>query len=196
MYRYRCIESDISAVIYSVMTHKLRIIVLRHLGHGPRSGYQLIKEIKEQTGWKPSYGSVYPLLEQLRNEGLVTAKEEGKSKLYKLTLKGKAALHLFTEHHDAMVQQVREWQKVMAHLCDADRDPFFEHISAALERGEIPFKEILKSGYQLRAELACLSQEGILKKHRDEVIAVIDEATRGLKAIGRSEKVKRKARRA
>ena len=36
----------------------------------------------------------------------------------------------------------------------------------------------------------------ILKKHRDEVIAVIDEATRGLKAIGRSEKVKRKARRA
>jgi DNA-binding PadR family transcriptional regulator len=181
-------------VIYSVMTHKLRIIVLRHLGHGAHSGYQLIKEIKEQTGWKPSYGSIYPLLEQLRREGLVTAKEEGKRKLYTLTAKGKTALHLFTEHHDAMIQQVREWQKVMAHLCDADHDPFFEHISAALERGEIPFKEILKSGYQLRAELARLSEEGLLKKHKDEVMAVIDDATRRLKAIGRSERIKRKRR--
>ena len=38
-------------------------IVLRIMKHGPKSGSDIIEEIGEITGWKPSHGSIYPLLD-------------------------------------------------------------------------------------------------------------------------------------
>lgn len=168
-----------------MITNKLRILVLKQLAMGESSGYDLVKRIHAATGWKPSYGSIYPLLEQLRTESLATVKEEGKSKIYSLTQKGRGELHLFTEHHDAMIAQVAEWQKVMAHLCGEDHDPFFEHLTSSLQQGVMPFKEVVKHGYAFRAELTRLSKEGLLKGHKREVVAIIEEATAKMRMITR-----------
>src|ERR1700747_1014810 len=42
------------------------------------NGYQIIQEIGERTQgvWRPSAGSVYPALQQLEDEGLITAAGE------------------------------------------------------------------------------------------------------------------------
>lgn len=55
-------------------------------------GYQIMRELAERSGgvWRPSPGSVYPTLQQLEDEGLVTAQatEAGK-RVYELTDAGR-----------------------------------------------------------------------------------------------------------
>lgn len=67
----------------------LKIIVLKELSKKDMSGYSLMKSLAEATGKKPSPGSIYPLLDELRSNGLVSMKEEGRKKIYSLTKTGK-----------------------------------------------------------------------------------------------------------
>lgn len=56
-------------------------------------GYQLITELGERTGgrWRPSAGSIYPTLQQLEDEGLVTAQEQEGRRVFALTDTGRTA---------------------------------------------------------------------------------------------------------
>ena len=71
----------------------VRTAILAVLADRPMHGYQIIYEIEERSGgtWKPSPGSVYPTLQLLADEGLITAEEAGGKKTYSLTDAGKAA---------------------------------------------------------------------------------------------------------
>jgi DNA-binding PadR family transcriptional regulator len=64
----------------------LRMWVLSMLGSSPKNGVEIMKEIESATQgwWKPSPGSVYPVLEQLTNEGLIKKRDDGR---YELTAK-------------------------------------------------------------------------------------------------------------
>lgn len=54
-------------------------------------GYEMIQEIGERSGgaWRPSPGSVYPTLQLLEDEGLITNETEGGKKLFTLTDAGR-----------------------------------------------------------------------------------------------------------
>ena len=69
----------------------LRYYVLRLLKRKPMSGSEIINEIKRETGerWKPSPGSIYPLLAWLQSKGYIKELpvEEG-LKRYMLTRHG------------------------------------------------------------------------------------------------------------
>ena len=69
----------------------VRAAVLALLGEQPMHGYQIIHEIEERSGgsWKPSAGSVYPTLQMLADEGLISAEESGGKKTYSLTDSGR-----------------------------------------------------------------------------------------------------------
>lgn len=74
----------------------LRYQVLELLNEKPLSGSEIMSEIEEKTGgcWRPSPGSVYPLLAWLQDNGYiqeVPAQESG-VKRYTLTEKGKQLL--------------------------------------------------------------------------------------------------------
>ena len=58
----------------SMLRGFLKIVVLKALAESPKSGYSLMKFIEERVGSKPSSGSMYPLLDSLKTEGLVEAK--------------------------------------------------------------------------------------------------------------------------
>ena len=48
----------------------LRFLVLRMINEKPMSGAEIVEEIEKQTGsWKPSPGSIYPLLASLHKKG-------------------------------------------------------------------------------------------------------------------------------
>ncbi|HET8716607.1 MAG TPA: PadR family transcriptional regulator [Nocardioidaceae bacterium] len=68
----------------------VRAAILDVLAVEPMNGYQIIQQIAERTGgaWKPSPGSVYPTVQQLEDEGLVTAAENGGSRTLRLTEQG------------------------------------------------------------------------------------------------------------
>jgi DNA-binding PadR family transcriptional regulator len=69
----------------------VRAAVLALLAEQPMHGYQIIHEIEERSGgdWKPSPGSVYPTLQLLADEGLITADEQNGRKTYTLTEAGR-----------------------------------------------------------------------------------------------------------
>jgi len=71
----------------------LRFLVLNMLIKKPMSGVEIVEVIEKETGgrWKPSSGSIYPLLAQLHDRGYTTESpsEETGIKRYALTAKGK-----------------------------------------------------------------------------------------------------------
>jgi len=69
----------------------VRASVLTLLAEESMHGYQIIREIEERTDgrWKPSAGSVYPTLQMLADEGLVTTEMSGDRKVYSLTDEGR-----------------------------------------------------------------------------------------------------------
>jgi DNA-binding PadR family transcriptional regulator len=54
-------------------------------------GYQMIQELGERSGgaWTPSPGSIYPALQLLQDEGLVTAAETDGKRVFSLTEAGR-----------------------------------------------------------------------------------------------------------
>jgi DNA-binding PadR family transcriptional regulator len=55
-------------------------------------GYQVIQELSERSNgaWTPSPGSIYPALQLLQDEGLVTATETEGKRVFTLTEAGRA----------------------------------------------------------------------------------------------------------
>lgn len=70
----------------------VRAAILAVLAEQPMNGYQLIQEIADRSGgrWKPSPGSIYPTLQQLEDEGLVTADAAIGRRTFTLTDDGRA----------------------------------------------------------------------------------------------------------
>ncbi|MEU2112587.1 PadR family transcriptional regulator [Streptomyces sp. NPDC019507] len=69
----------------------VRASILALLKDRPMHGYEMIQEIGERSGgaWKPSPGSVYPTLQLLEDEGLITSESDGGKKLFTLTDTGR-----------------------------------------------------------------------------------------------------------
>lgn len=68
----------------------VRASILALLADRPMHGYEMIQEIGERSGgWKPSPGSVYPTLQLLEDQGLITSESEGGKKLFTLTEAGR-----------------------------------------------------------------------------------------------------------
>jgi DNA-binding PadR family transcriptional regulator len=72
----------------------VRTGLLSLLADKPMHGYDLIRELEERSGgaWRPSPGSIYPTLQLLEDEGLVTAEEQDGKRVYTITDAGRAEL--------------------------------------------------------------------------------------------------------
>ena len=70
----------------------VRTALLIALLDGPGHGYELIQvlEAKSEGRWRPSPGSVYPSLQLLSDEDLVTSTEQNGKRIYELTDAGRA----------------------------------------------------------------------------------------------------------
>ena len=79
----------------------VRNAVLALLAEEPLHGYAVIGLLAERSGglWRPSPGSVYPVLAQLQEGGLVTAEEADGRKVFALTDAGRAHV---AEHADEL----------------------------------------------------------------------------------------------
>ncbi|WP_433147247.1 PadR family transcriptional regulator [Actinomadura nitritigenes] len=83
----------------------VRAALLALLAERAMHGYEMIQELDERTGgvWRPSPGSVYPTLQMLEDEGLVTSREEGGKRLFSLTDTGR---------EQAAAQTTAPWDEV------------------------------------------------------------------------------------
>jgi len=70
----------------------VRAAIIALLAEEPMHGYQIITELTERSGgvWRPSPGSVYPTLQALEDQGLVTADQTEGRRVFNLTEEGRA----------------------------------------------------------------------------------------------------------
>jgi DNA-binding PadR family transcriptional regulator len=78
-----------------VFSHgRLRLYLLKLLEESPRHGYDVIRLLEDRFMglYAPSPGTIYPRLQRLEAEGLVTQSQEGGRKVYQLTDAGREEL--------------------------------------------------------------------------------------------------------
>src|SRR5258707_10198192 len=69
----------------------IRTAVLVVLAEEPGHGYDVIQRLEEHTGgaWRPSPGSIYPMLQLLEDAGRVQSHERHRKKVYAVTDTGR-----------------------------------------------------------------------------------------------------------
>jgi DNA-binding PadR family transcriptional regulator len=132
------------------MRGDVRAAVLVLLEESPRNGYQIIQELSERSNgaWRPSPGSVYPILQQLEDEGLVEIASTESGKTFHLTTKGKT-----------LVESEREslgkpWEAAAAEVSDATSDLFHTLRQVAMAVRQVG---VAGSDTQTRKALAVLA---------------------------------------
>ena len=70
----------------------IRTAVLAILAEEPGHGYEVMQRLEEKSGgaWRPSPGSVYPMLQLLEDEELVRSTERDGKRVFEVTDAGKA----------------------------------------------------------------------------------------------------------
>ena len=73
---------------------ELRYVILSLVNDTPRHGYDIIRALEDQFSgfYSPSPGTVYPTLQLLEDQGLVSSNEQDGKKVYQATDAGRAAL--------------------------------------------------------------------------------------------------------
>jgi DNA-binding PadR family transcriptional regulator len=94
----------------AVFSHgRLRLYLLRLLAEAPRHGYDLIRLLEEQFRgrYAPSAGTIYPRLQRMESEGLVTHTASGGRKVYEITDAGRAELAARAEELAVLETDIR-----------------------------------------------------------------------------------------
>jgi DNA-binding PadR family transcriptional regulator len=122
----------------------VRAAVLQLLGEEPMHGYQLMQRITESShgAWRPSPGSMYPVLAQLEDEGLVEFSHGHGRKLAALTEAGQAYV---TEHANELATSVAALRDEIGDQVDL-REPVDELAAAA--------RQLARSGSPAQQEQA------------------------------------------
>lgn len=154
----------------------IRYHVLEALNEKPMSGSELMNQIEKNTGerWKPSPGSIYPLLSWLQDNGYVKElPTENGLKRYELTQNGKD----FLEEQRKIRNKFREEGGFFA-------EPFFGRFFMQMppeksERIRVSMKRLATSTFKLAHTL----KEHYSEQAIDEALTIIDETATKLEQI-------------
>jgi len=88
--------------------------VLRMLDTSVMSGSEIAEELERRTGWRPSPGSIYPLLGRMKERGLVVEVESGEPglKRFGLTDRGREMLKEHVERSEAFAKKFHSIRSV------------------------------------------------------------------------------------
>ena len=90
----------------------LKYVILDLLKQKPRHGYEIIRELEEQSHgtYKPSPGAVYPTLQMFEDMGYTTTAERDGKKIYTITEEGQKFLAERKESADEVRSHMkRRW---------------------------------------------------------------------------------------
>lgn len=144
----RTVEKDVVKTLRSLGKGFLKISTLLLLLEGEKHGYKIIQEIaKRSMGlWKPSPGSLYPVLRYLETLGYVTVKRyhcgAKVRKVYSITDKGEKFISLFIQK---LLEQVSDKVELFIGV------PFILRLDA-LSRLDSKVIDLIKRLLKYRAE--------------------------------------------
>ena len=156
----------------------IRYHVLEALSEKSMSGSELMDEIEKHTGgfWKPSPGSIYPLLSWLQDNGYIKELPlENGLKRYELTESGKALL-----------EEQKKIRKKFREEVGFTPAPFFDSLLM-----KIPPEKTVKIRNSMRRlaitffQLGSTLQEKFSEQALDEALGAVDETSKKLEDINK-----------
>ncbi|MEQ4719783.1 PadR family transcriptional regulator [Nonomuraea sp. B19D2] len=141
----------------------VRAAILALLSEEPRNGYQIIQEIAERSegGWKPSPGAVYPALQQLTDEGLVTSEENEGRKTFRLTEEGRNYIEAHADEVRAPWDEMRpEIDDNTADLWHIARQSAFAMMQVLQTGNDAQIREARKTLVETRRKLYQILADG------------------------------------
>ena len=148
------------------------------------SGYDLIKEIYSSTGsWKPSFGSMYPLLKELHNKRLVSIKVVNRKKVYSLTAQGVKVLNEAVDASQETIRTMLKEFKIMESICSPQERIHAEAIIKAIKQNSIHFSNITEEINQLQRILFKLHASGKIKTYEYEIKKILKNTIVKLKKL-------------
>jgi DNA-binding PadR family transcriptional regulator len=154
----------------------LRYHVLEALNQKQMSGSELMDEIQKHTGgtWKPSPGSIYPLLAWLQDNAYIKEMPtENGLKRYELTASGKELLDEQTKLREKFTQD-------SGFLASPFFDRFFSNIP---QEKTNQVRTSMKRLFVSTIKLAKTLRETYSEKELEEALKVLDEASSKLEQI-------------
>jgi DNA-binding PadR family transcriptional regulator len=134
----------------------VRAAILALLAERPMHGYEMIQELETRTGglWRPSPGSVYPTLQLLEDEGLVSGEQSSGKRLFALTEAGRAEIE---------GQRPEPWAEITEDAGEAAT-----HVHQATGQFMMAIRQVMHAGDE---------------EQRERALAVINDARRRLYGI-------------
>jgi len=109
----------------------LKYVILDLLKDKPRHGYEIIRELEEQSmgTYKPSPGAVYPTLQMFEDMGYTTTTERDGKKIYTVTEEGLKFLAERKESADEVRSHMkRRWISIYQVFHTSARNPLARYI--------------------------------------------------------------------
>ena len=147
------------------MEMRARYLVLLLLAEGPKTGYEIVKRMREilrDVGSGVSPGTLYPLLRSLEEEGLVSSTEEPRGqrrrKVYRITgLGAEKLLEMMVRGLELLEASLSLHIEAMQRLLEAHRGP---RIAALAEEFASRLERLEELSKRLRAVLRTASAPG------------------------------------
>lgn len=144
-------------MMFSIPRGFMEMHILRIL-ETPHHGYEIMKHIEEECRcWRPSPGSVYPILQKLKKAGLIAEKKSGKRNMYTLTKAGREKIKRF----DLYKQDVKEKMIALFKLMGEDNAWYIERsfdIFEKIKRDPTKLKKAAKLRKKFMEELEALEK--------------------------------------
>lgn len=169
----------------------LRTAILSALGGEAKNGRQVMQAIAAASGgaWMPTAGQVYPMLQQLTDEGLLSAHADGERTVYTLTDAGREAA---AAAHEASTGASREsagrpgWKRPdwdVSEFVDRMSGRWNDHWSERWADHRAEHTTALpRAGAKLAQAAAQVASTGT-KEQQQRAAALLDETRRALYAI-------------
>lgn len=156
----------------------LRTAILAALSGEPKNGHQVMQAIASASGGSlmPSAGQIYPMLQQLTDEGLLSAQADGERTVYTLTDAGREAAAVAHEKSNAASDESRtrvDWD--MSEFVDRMSGRWNDH--RAEHTTAVP-----RAGAKLAQAAAQVASTGT-KDQQQRAAALLDQTRRALYAI-------------
>lgn len=168
----------------SVPKGYLKYNVMKLLDQKPMSGSELMSTIEEQTEghWKPSPGSIYPLLAWLQDKGytkMEDSQEQG-IKRYSLTAEGKAFLGELVERKNEIQNKFGGFRP---HFMAPWMNSYPENAKELFAAG----KDFMKANWRLFDKLRKKHTEEAIKQAKEVIVQATDKINQITKELEKDE---------
>ncbi len=134
------------------LLHHITLILLKS---GPMSGSELTEKIEEYTEWRPSPGSMYPLLSNLQEREMIEPYEDGEAgiKRFTLTKKGAEGIEAHGHHEEEFRKRNRNIRKMYWRLLKNMPEDIYDSFGGLIDTLDSTWNSIDENSVTLFKEI-------------------------------------------